>query len=81
MDVKDCGCTACVALLAECGPEHFEMYRKKLLIRGWAGSVTPVEKAYQKAHSDWAGKSGRTAEQMRAVRSLSRSGGALSQGR
>lgn len=53
-NVTDCRCEACRALLKECGPDHFEMYRKKLLIRGWAGSVSPVEKAYQKAHVGWA---------------------------
>ena len=43
-------CPACEALLAECGPEHWPMYSKKLLLRGWAGQKSAAEKAYCKAH-------------------------------
>ena len=53
-DVTNCRCAACLALLAECGPAHYDFYRRNLLARGWAGTVTPVEKAYQKAHAEWA---------------------------
>lgn len=44
-------CQACKALEEECGDaEIFEFYKRKLLIRGWAGMPSPVEKAYQRAH-------------------------------
>ena len=45
-----CTCTACTALLAECGEELFDLYRRKLLKRGWAGRKNPVERAYIRAH-------------------------------
>lgn len=45
-----CRCDACSGLLAECGPEVFEHYRRKLLIRGWAGQYSPVERRYVQAH-------------------------------
>lgn len=48
--MANCGCKACQALLAECGERLFPMYSRKLLIHGWAGSTTPVEKAYRRAH-------------------------------
>lgn len=34
------------------------LYRKKLLIRGWAGKTSPAEKAYQRAHAPWATREG-----------------------
>lgn len=49
--MKGCRCGACLGLLAECGPELFEQYRKKLLMKGWAGVLSPAEKAYRLAHS------------------------------
>lgn len=45
----DCGCQACADLLAECG-EHFPLYSRKLLIRGWAGTMSIVERTYVRAH-------------------------------
>jgi|CXWL01.1.fsa_nt_gi hypothetical protein len=42
-------CAACNALREECG-EHFDLYARKLLIRGWAGVMSPVERAYYRAH-------------------------------
>lgn len=42
-------CAACNALREEAG-EHFDLYAKKLLIRGWAGTMSPVERAYYRAH-------------------------------
>lgn len=45
-----CSCKACAALLAECGPDLFPMYSRKLLIHGWAGSMSAVEKAYRRVH-------------------------------
>lgn len=45
-----CACTACAALLAECGPEAFGQLSRKLLIRGWAGTMTPAERGYVRAH-------------------------------
>lgn len=44
-----CNCKACNDLRDECG-EHFLIYSKKLLIRGWAGVMSPVERAYMRAH-------------------------------
>lgn len=44
-----CPCRACADLLAECG-EHFAMYADRLLQRGWAGTMSPVERAYVVAH-------------------------------
>ncbi len=51
-----CSCPACKALAARYknDPALLKFYRAKLLIRGWAGSVDEVEKAYQKAHASWA---------------------------
>ena len=43
-------CPACEGLLAECGPELWPLYSRKLLLRGWAGSMSPAERAYVKAH-------------------------------
>jgi hypothetical protein len=47
---RSCRCDACLALLAECGEEHFALYRKKLPRRGWAGRKSPAERAYIRAH-------------------------------
>lgn len=46
---NDCACEACRALEKESG-EHFDLYRRKLLIRNWGGAKSPVEKAYCRAH-------------------------------
>lgn len=47
------GCAGCAALRAEVGtdPDLHAFYRSKLLIRGWSGTNTPAEKAYQRAHA------------------------------
>jgi hypothetical protein len=52
MPQRSCACPACLALLVECGPDLFPLYAKKLLIRGWAGVMTPAERAYRRAHAD-----------------------------
>jgi hypothetical protein len=49
---RNCSCPACAALLDECGETLFPMYRKKLLVRGWPGLLSPVEKAYRAAHGE-----------------------------
>ena len=46
----DCDCRACRDLLAECGADLFSHYRKKLLVQGWAGQYSPVERRYVQAH-------------------------------
>lgn len=48
---NNCTCPACSALLAECGPDLFPLYSKKLLIHGWAGAMSQAERAYRRAHS------------------------------
>ena len=47
---RDALCRQCAALLAECGDDLFDHYRKKLLIRGWSNK-SPVERAYMTPHS------------------------------
>lgn len=66
---KQC-CSVCNDLLDECGPDLFPLYSKKLLIRGWAGRVSPVEERYVRAHrSEAAEKAGqRRAAHLRKVR-------------
>ncbi len=54
-----CTCDACMALLAECGDRLFDHYSRKLLVRGWAGQLTPVERAYTRAHASEAEKARR----------------------
>lgn len=51
-----CTCDVCTALAAqyESDPGLTWLYRKKLVIRGWAGKTTPTEKAYILAHAPWA---------------------------
>ena len=39
-----------MALLAACGPELFPLYAKSLLVPGWAGEYTAIERAYVRAH-------------------------------
>lgn len=36
-------------------PALLAFYQTKLLRRGWAGSVTPEEQAYQAENASWAG--------------------------
>ncbi len=43
-------CRHCADLRDECG-ERFDMYAKKLLVKGWAGATSPVERAYRRAHA------------------------------
>ena len=50
LSVQKFHCQACADLMAECGPRLFPMYSKKLLIRGWAGQYSRVERAYTRAH-------------------------------
>ena len=47
---RDALCRQCAALLAECGDDLFDHYRKKLLIRGWATFKPPVGWAYIRKH-------------------------------
>ena len=47
---RSCTCAACTALLNECGPELWPLYSKKLLLRGWAGTLSPAERVSVKAH-------------------------------
>lgn len=52
----DCGCEGCQALELAYGTDlqmHL-MLRRRLLQRGWAGTAPAEEKAYQRAHVDWA---------------------------
>ena len=51
-------CPGCRALAAEYAgdPDLLEYYRRKLLIRGWAGKPSPAERAYQLAHAPWAAR-------------------------
>jgi hypothetical protein len=47
----NCACAGCTALKEECGTGNlFLMYRRKLLIRGWAGDTTDAEKLYRFHH-------------------------------
>ena len=43
-------CPACRALYDECGPDLWPLYSKKLLVRGWGGTLSQAEKAYVRAH-------------------------------
>ncbi len=51
-----CTCEACQALAAQYqgDPKLLAFYQRRLLIRGWAGSADPLEKAYILAHAPWA---------------------------
>lgn len=51
-----CNCAACNALALEYAtdPGLLAFYRKRLLVRGWAGRKTPTEKAYILAHAPFA---------------------------
>ena len=56
--MASCRCAGCRGLEEryKTDPELLKHYRKRLLIRGWAGKTDDVEKAYQKAHSTWANR-------------------------
>lgn len=57
-------CRECAALKDELEDEVlFDHYRKKLLVRGWAGVMSPVERAYYRKH--------RTAEQSARAKATS----------
>jgi hypothetical protein len=47
-----CDCRSCRALRDECGEQNYQFLSRRLLIRGWAGVMTPAEKAYRRAHSE-----------------------------
>ncbi len=53
---ESCSCPACSALADRYrnDPQLLAFYRKKLLVRGWAGRTDEVEKAYILAHAPWA---------------------------
>ncbi len=53
MNNKHCHCPACTALAERYAgdPKLLTYYRKKLLIREWAGEADAVEEAYIQAHS------------------------------
>lgn len=53
---SDCRCPACSALAERYrnDPALLAFYRKKLLVKGWAGRTDPIEKAYILAHAPWA---------------------------
>ena len=46
----NCACQACADLLTECGEALFPIYSKKLLQKGWAGQMSPAERAYYRRH-------------------------------
>jgi hypothetical protein len=48
--MTDCNCEACQRLKAECG-SHYSWLSRKLLHHGWAGVMSPAEKAYRRAHA------------------------------
>lgn len=51
-----CDCDACEALNTRYAsdPDLLAFYRRRLLVRGWAGDADAVEKAYSQAHAEWA---------------------------
>ena len=68
----DCPCDGCAVLRREVGadPDLFALYRKKLLIRGWAGKTTPAEKQYQQAHASWAQSAARSGARLAATHTM-----------
>jgi hypothetical protein len=48
--MTECQCAACQDLRRECG-SHYAWLSRKLLAHGWAGKMSPAEKAYRRAHS------------------------------
>ena len=52
----ECTCQACRDLARRYSKDSdlLAYYRKKLLTRGWAGRLDPVERAYVFAHAAWA---------------------------
>jgi hypothetical protein len=57
-----CDCEGCVGMAAEYGadPALLAFYRAQLLRRGWAGKLTEVERAYVRAHAEWARQAANT---------------------
>jgi len=53
---EPCSCPACTALAERYrnDPQLLAFYRKKLLVKGWAGRTDKVEEAYILAHAPWA---------------------------
>jgi hypothetical protein len=53
--VQQCTCDGCIALRKEYGrdPDLLAFYAKKLLIRGWAKSMSDAERLYLSNHSEW----------------------------
>lgn len=46
-----CACAVCISLRAEVDDDSLiRLYGRKLLSPGWAGGLTPAERAYQRAH-------------------------------
>ncbi len=43
-------CSACQGLVAEAGQVNAEFYARRLLVRGWGGTLTRAEKAYLRAY-------------------------------
>ena len=64
---EPCSCPACTALAERYrnDPGLLAFYRKKLLIRGWAGRTDDVERAYILAHAEWAQKQSERARRNR----------------
>ena len=48
-----CQCKGCAALRRVCGKDLalLEFYATRLLQRGWAGTLSPEERAYRMAHA------------------------------
>lgn len=68
-------CAACDDLHDECGDDElFGLYRRRLLIRGWGGLLSPAEKAYIRAHRTEAAsrQAERAADRLRNRRLLPR---------
>lgn len=63
-----CDCRPCRDLAATCGDANFGFLSRRLLVRGWAGTNTAVERAYQKAHADWSQKDQERGDRLRVWR-------------
>jgi hypothetical protein len=50
-----CPCNGCQGLRAAyaADPALLSLYARKLLVRGWAGRLDDVERAYVAAHAEW----------------------------
>jgi hypothetical protein len=62
-----CDCSACRDLLTECGDELFAFYSRRLLVRGWAGSMSAAERAYVRRHRSAAQQQAAEAARRRAL--------------